>query len=245
MDLDPDTSAERSAHKDARPAGRKAARRAEQLRRMRAELPVVFFAGLPGMLGAIPVVGSGRPLSLALLVWLALWAPVAGWLSGSLSVRLVPTGLALCSLWMMLLVAVDVSSPESLPTPLWGSLVFTGLFCGAFGLARASNGPAWAGAGLLLLFGGLLVALPGRAGLGRGPWPAAWTRVLLEISPATLAAESAGVLNWMWHRSVYAPAGSDRIQRAPYVGSLAGPGALLVGCLLAAAGGAIHRRRGR
>ena len=86
----------------------RSARRAEQLRRLRREIPAALFAWLPGLLGALPI-DAGRPDSLALLVWLSLWTPVAGWLLGALGVRLLPTGLAVCSTWMMLLVAVDVS----------------------------------------------------------------------------------------------------------------------------------------
>lgn len=71
-----------------------------------------------------------------------------------------------------------------------------------------------------------------------GVAPAAFARVdphlgarLLDVAPATVLAESAG-LDWMRHPNVYAPAGTDWFsdRRAPFDGTLATLVALVVGC---------------
>ena len=205
-------------------------------------LALALVAAAVGVAGALAA--GGDPVSL--LVWLALLAPAAGYLCGALGVGLLPFGLAAPGVWMVALVVLDGLSPGELPTPFWAALVWTGLFAGGAGagrLGRRFAGDAgWAGAGLLLLGATLLTALPGRGGAADAPWPPAAARVLLDLSPATLVVESAGV-DWMRHPAVYDPAGTDRFQRPAYRGELAGPLALLVGCVLAAAARGIDRRR--
>jgi len=198
-----------------------------------ARLAIALALAAAGGLGALATGGD----AVDLLIWLAILAPAAGYLAGALGVGLLPYGLAAPGGWMVTLVVVAGWEGRDLATPLWAALAWTGLFAagaGAGALGRALRGdPGWTGAGLLLLLATLLVALPGRGGATERPWPPAVARVLLDLSPATLVVESAGV-DWMRHPSVYDPAGTARFQRSSYRGELAGPVALLVGCLLAA-----------
>jgi hypothetical protein len=176
------------------------------------------------------------------LAWLAIVAPSAGCLAAALGVGLVPYGLAVPGAWLLVLAAFDATSRAPLATPFFGGLVVAGLFAAGAALGRlarqraAPRGAAargWAGAGWLLLVAALAAGLPGRGGAAGAPLAPALASVLLDLSPATLALESAG-LDWMRDPAVYDRAGTDRFQRAPYRGALAGPVTLLVGCLAAA-----------
>ena len=194
-------------------------------------------------LGAAPGIEAG-PDPLALLVWLSVVAAGAGWLCGALGVPLLGCALAAPGVWMVALALAGVASERDLQAPLWPALAVTGLFAGGHGLGRLAPRSPLAGSGLCLFAAGLLVALPGRGALAREPWPPAAAGLLLDLSPATLVCESAGI-DWMRHPSVYAPAGTDRFQRAPYRGRLAGPAVLLLGCLLSAGAAALDRSRAR
>ena len=197
-------------------------------------------AALAGLLGLLPVAlaylasspaaQQVKPHALTMhLVWLAitaaplgialagevprpsLWlgAPVLGWAGGA---------------WA----AAQVSRVP--PHFVLGLLVAVGLFALGLGLGwwlgRARSVGA---AGLGLLLTTFLAILPARGGLGeRAPSPA-FARLTLEFSPATWVLESAG-LDWMRHAFVYGPLQSDRFERAPVDGKLAGTLACVLGC---------------
>jgi hypothetical protein len=203
-------------------------------------------AGAAGAAGALwPPLAGVDPDPVRFLVWLALIAPAAGYLAGALGAGLL-YGSAAPGVWMVVLVWVDGMAERDLPTPFWAALGQAGLFLAGAGLGRwgrAAGRAPWAGAGVLLLLAALAVGLPGRGGIGSRPWPPAAARAMLDLSPATVLVESAGV-DWMRHPLVYDPVGTDRFERAPYRGALAGPLALVVGCVLAAAG-TFRDRRGR
>jgi hypothetical protein len=97
---------------------------------------------------------------------------------------------------------------------------------------------------VLLLVAALLAGLPGRGGALGAPLEPALARLALDLSPATLVLESAGV-DWMRDPAVYDPVATDRFQRLPYRGALAGPLVLLVGCALASLAGLRLRRARR
>ena len=221
------------------------------------DLSLTLAVAAGGCVGAAGSAGPADPT--ALLIWLAIYAPAAGFLLGALGVRPWLFAPAAPGLWMVTLVLLDIAAQRDLPTPLWGALAWTGLFAAGLGLGRRgavargergqvsvpARSPARAlgGAGALLLLTAALVALPGKGGRAREPWPPAAARALLDLSPATLVVESAGV-DWMRHRAVYEPVRSDRFQRLPYRGALAGPLALVVGCLVALGAGYLVRAPG-
>jgi hypothetical protein len=205
-----------------------------------ASLVLALVLGGVGALGALPS-RSGTCDPLALLTWLALVAAPAGFLFGAGGHELVRFGAVAPGTWMVVLALVDAPTERGLATPLFAALAWSGLFAGGAGLGRLFPRAAWRGAGLLLLLAALLAGLPGRAGIGTRPWPPAAAARLLDLSPVALVCESAGVRDWMWRAEVYEPVGVDRFARRPFRGSLAGPGTLVVGCLLAVIGA----RRGR
>ena len=179
---------------------------------------------------------------ISLLAWLAVLAPAVGFLAGRAGLALVPFGLVVPGVWGVALALADGRARVTLGTPFHGVLVLVGLFAAGLALgALAAGTPGWAGAGVLLLGGALLAALASRGGLPGAPLPPGLTRLLLDLSPASLALESAGV-DWMRDAAVYDPAATDRFVRAPYRGSLAGPLALLVGCASAALAHLLVRR---
>jgi hypothetical protein len=192
------------------------------------------------------------------LAWLAIAGPAVGAAAAGLGVALLPFGLAVPGAWLLVLAAVDAGSSAPLPHPFYGGLVVVGLFCAgaAVGTVVRRSGPsasrAWSAAGWLLLASGAAAGLPGRGGAEGAPFEPALASALLDLSPATLALESAGV-DWMRSPAVYDAVGTDRFQRAPHRGALAGPATVLVGCLAAALatlwtrwnGGSRRAREGR
>lgn len=199
-----------------------------------------------GALGALPGTRSGAD-PVALLAWLALWSVPAGFVCGASGVALWPLAPLPPATWMGLAAIVDGLSPRDLPSPVWAALAWSGLFAAGFGAGRISPGRVFSGAGALLLAAALLCALPIAPGLLGSPLPPAVSARLLDLSPATLLAECAG-LDWMRHPAVYAPAGTadiDPALRVAYHGALAGPLVFVVGCALAAAGEWIARARSK
>lgn len=203
------------------------------------------------LLGCVGALGGGDPTGF--LIWIAIFAPAGGFAVGALGVRPWLFAPAAPGAWMVTLALLDSASERDLPTPLWSALAWTGLFVLGLGLGRAGSsstrgpgaesearGRAFGGAGVLLLVAGALVALPGKGGAVAQAWPPSVASALLELSPATLVVESAGV-DWMRHRAIYEPVGTDRFQRLPYRGELAGPLALVVGCLVAFGAGFLTR----
>lgn len=215
------------------------------------ELLLTLAVAAVGCLGAFAV-GREAGDPVAFLIWLAVTAPACGFLLGALGVRPWPFAPAAPGIWMAALAWLDVASARDLATPIWSALAWTGLFALGLGLGRLrapgrgidARSRALGGAGVLLVIAAALVALPGKGGVADEPWPAATASVLLDLSPATLLVESAGV-DWMRHPSVYEPVRTDRFQRVPIRGELAGPLSLVVGYLVAFGAGFLLRSTAR
>jgi len=195
-----------------------------------------------GLVGALPLESgpAGRASDpLLLLAWLALCAAPCGAALGLLGLRPWPFGAAVIGAWGTLIVGVAGTAAREVPTPLWGVLALAG--CMAFGAALARCVRNEASCALSLGALGLGLALwpvaPGISGL---PWPPSLASLALDLSPVSLVVEASG-LDWMRTAGVYDPAGTDRLERAPWAGELAGPGALVLGC--AALGFAVLVRR--
>jgi len=193
--------------------------------------------------GLLPLLDAqARPL--ALVAWLALCAPAAGWAAGSLGLRPLPDGLAAPAVWAVLLDLLDRSAPRGEGASSWCALAVGGLWL--LGLSLGSRAPErpWQGAGALLLAAAALVGAAGQGGLASAPLARSaprLARVLFELSPMTLAMETAGV-DWMRRPAVYEQAGTDWIggERRPYRAPLAAGVPFVVGCLAA---GLLRSRR--
>ena len=200
-----------------------------------------------GALGAIPGGRSGAD-PVALLAWLSVWSAAGGFLCASGGVRRLAFAALPPAAWMGLAAVVDGASPRDLPSAAWAALAWSGFFAGGFGLGRASRpDSAIAGSAVLFLLASLLAALPILPGRLGGPLSPRVEARLLDLSPATLVEECAGV-DWMRHPAIYDAAGSADIDpslRLPYRGRLAGPIAFVVGCLVAAIGEGIARARAK
>ncbi|MCP3919450.1 MAG: hypothetical protein GY711_28260 [bacterium] len=167
---------------------------------------------------AIGWVAFVRPDTALSLAWLALVAVPVGW---GLGAARTPPAVALLAPLAWLACGAFFLSP---PTLALAGAAWTGLAaCGYAGGVLAPRGTFVAA---LVCAGACW--LPG---LGWSPPVAAR---LLDLSPATLVIESAGI-DWMRHPAVYEPVGADAIGpelRLPWRGKLAGPVVLLVGCTL-------------
>lgn len=195
-----------------------------------------------GALGLLPT-ASGAADPVALLAWLALLAPAAGYACGALGVRFLPYGLAVPGFWAGLVALADFGSARDLATPLWGLAAVAGGF-GLGSFLGAWLGRPAAGAGSLLLAALCAVGAPVQGGLSRGEsWGASHPRLaraLVEASPLVLVLECAG-LDWTHAQpDVYRLSGVEWFPRRPYRGPLAGPVVLVLGCVL---GGALGRTR--
>ena len=204
-----------------------------------------FAVAAVGALGAIPGRAGSDPV--ALLAWISILAAPAGFLCGSAGVP----HLALAALppgaWMGLAAIVDGLSPRDLPSPAWAALAWSGLYAAGFGLGRWRSGTGFGGAAALFLLASLMAAIPIVPGTLGSPLPPPVEARLLDLSPATLVEECAGI-DWTRNPVIYDAAGSADIDpslRLPYRGPLAGPIAFVVGCLLAAAGEGIARARSK
>ncbi len=204
-------------------------------------------AALAGVAGALPRAG-GEPDPFALLAWLVLLAPAAGFVCGSFGVRLYPWGLAVPGVWMLVLVQVDLASERDMVQPLWPGLLWTGLFAAGLGAGTRFPGRPWAGAGLLLLLALAAAGVGIQGGLALGD--AAWAREhptlgawLLEVSPLAWAFDAAA---WDWIHAnpvAYRLSGVEWIPREPWKGRLAGPAVLVLGCAVAGLVSALARKR--
>ncbi len=204
-----------------------------------------LLAGLFGLLGLLPLAQAllesgpaarqAAPHALvAHLVWLAVSAaPLGIWLSGEV-LHVSPWLCVPPVCWAA--GALAAAQHARLPPTMWlGALVLVGLYATGLGigwwLGRARSAAA---AGLGCFLTAVLAILPARAGLGeRAPAPG-FARSALEFSPATWVLESAGV-DWMRHAFVYGRLESDRFERAPVDGKLAGTLACVLGCAALAA----------
>jgi len=195
--------------------------------------------------GALGALGAADPV--ALLVWISIWSAAAGAICGATSVRHVALAAVPPAAWMGIAAVVDGSSARDLPSPAWAALAWSGLYAAGFGVGRLARGRTFAVAGVLFLLASLLALLPILPGTLGAPLPPPVEARLLDLAPATLVVECAGV-DWMRHPAIYDAAGTADIDpslRLPYRGSLAGPIAFVVGCLLAAAGEGIARARSK
>ncbi len=189
-----------------------------------------------GGLAPLAFVGAGGADVVVLLVWLAIVAFPAGWLAGGW--RLPPwVAPVVGAVWLGGVLLAQASGPRTdSPHWAWAWMVWTGLMAAGFAAGTSARGRPGRGAAASLLVTAALTGLPGGAGLGHLPrWSPSAAARLLDLSPATLLVESAGI-DWMRHPAVYAPAGADSIGpdlRLPWRGELAGPVVLLVGCALA------------
>lgn len=194
----------------------------------------------------------------AWLWWAALAAPVAGalgWRAGKQPagqgswLRLWPGALVVAAwgeawLWVTWWYPVEFSREA-----WWGGLgAVLGLAAMGWGMALfLGRGAGWScGRATLWVAAATSVfyAWPIGFGLSGSPhWSPTITALALSCSPAGLALECAG-WDWMRMPAIYEAAGADRIGPDLRIGwgSLAGWGALVVGCLLAA-GGQIRLRR--
>lgn len=199
-----------------------------------------------GALGALPGSRGGSD-PVAVLAWLALWSAPAGFACGSFGARHWALAAIPPAAWMGLVAIVDGSSPRDLPSPAWAALAWSGLYAAGYGASRLAPRAGFSGVGALLLASALLAALPILPGFLGAPLPPPIAARLLDLSPATLLAECAG-LDWMRHPAIYAPAGAadiDPATRVAYGGALAGALVFVVGCALATLGEGIARARAR
>jgi hypothetical protein len=187
-----------------------------------------------GALGAFP--GSrGHSDPVALLVWLSMCSLPAGVLSGASTSPLWPIAPVVPALWMGLVGIVAAASTRILPSPAWAALAWSGLYGIGFATGRITPARRWRSAAVLFLLAAALNALAIAGAWLASPLPPAIAARALDLSPATLLAECAG-LDWMRHPSIYEPAGAldiDPSLRVAWRGMLAGPSVFLVGCLAA------------
>jgi hypothetical protein len=185
----------------------------------------------------------------ALLVWLALVAAPIGALAGGTRMHPWVVAPVVPATWAVVLVFVDTLSQRDLPTPIWACLAWTGIYALGFGVGRRAS-PGRSGAtptlvAVFLLASACLIWLPVGGGFFVEPWPPAVAARLLDLSPATLLAECAG-LDWMRHPGLYEAAGTADIDpslRTAYRGSLAAPLVLVVGCAAAFGCNTVARAR--
>ena len=201
----------------------------------------LILVGLLGLAGVWPLFFDGAG-SESLLVWMALIAAPVGWLAAGLGLRLWPVGWAIPCSWAIPVVMADAGTVVPLPSAPWAAMAWCGLFATGFGAATIWPGRAWAGAAGLFALAALASGVLTLGGLGRGGsvgvWGPATGARLLDLSPVVLLGESAG-LDWMRHPSVYRTGGTAHMgpeMRSAWQGSLAGPGALVFGCIVLALG---------
>jgi len=201
---------------------------------------------LHALLGLLPCAFEvGRSDPHVLPVWWALVALPLGVHAGARGAGGWPYGLLPPIAWMLGYGFCSLALLEPAPSPAWCGLAACGLW--SFGLALGAwVAPRARGVCAAALFAcAICCALPIRAGRAEHTWAERSPRaaaLLLDLSPATLLVESAG-LDWMRHRAIYHPAGTDWFsdRRAPYRGALASPLVFVLGWALAL----LARRRAR
>ncbi|MDP6839229.1 MAG: hypothetical protein QF724_09860 [Planctomycetota bacterium] len=190
---------------------------------------------LLGAVGYLPLAIGGSTLTL--LIWLALVALAVGVLAGGLGLRPWPAGWAVPGSWMIALALVNSEAVRPLPTIVWGAMAWCGLFSLGLALGRWRPKWAWSASAATLAVCALASGLLTLGGLAEGGsggiWPAATGALFLDLSPVAFVTECAG-LDWMRHPAVYRSGGTAHMGpevRTAWQGSLAGPGALVFGCL--------------
>ncbi len=160
-------------------------------------------------------------------------APAAGALLGGARIDPLRFGAVPPALWAIALALLSAGETRaSLPTPALGALAWTGLYFMGVGAGILGRRTA-VSAACLLLAAALLVGLPARGGILGAAWPAPAASVLLDMSPFVYLGECSGVRDMAWHRSMYAPVGTDRFQRTPWNAPWAATGSLAFGLCFA------------
>jgi hypothetical protein len=142
---------------------------------------------------------------------------------------------------------VAAGSSRVVPTPAWSALAWSGIFAAGFALGRLSPARRWPAAAVGFVLCGALDALSISGTWLASPLPPSISARLLDLAPATLLAECAG-LDWMRHPAIYAASGAldiDPSLRVAWRGFLAGPIVFLLGCAAAFAADRIADRRRR
>lgn len=191
----------------------------------------VAACGAPGLLFG----SRGVPDPLATLVWVAILAPSGGAACGARSIRLWPLAPVVPIAWVLWVAFADALSERDLPSLAWVVLPIAGLFGLGYAHAPRDAEGAWRRSGSLLLVSALLAALPLAGLVLREAWPPRIAAFVLDLSPATLAAECAGV-DWMRQPAIYDGSSTvdiDPALRSPFDPRLAGGVAFVVGCVLA------------
>lgn len=176
-----------------------------------------------------------------------MWSLPAGVLAGASSAPLWPMAPVIPALWMGLVGLVAAGSSRVVPAPAWAALAWSGIFAGGFALGRLFPARRWRLSAACFLASGVLNALSISGAWLAVPLPASLAARLLDLAPATLLAECAG-LDWMRHPAIYEPGGTidiDPSLRVAWRGMLAGPIVFLVGCAAAYAADRIAGRRAR
>lgn len=200
---------------------------------LQATVKAAAWLGLLAVLGLAPG-ASGRPAPLATLVWLAVLAIPSGAYCAMQARALTSAGLAL-AVMALVLAAAQWLGRSPLPN-YWAGLGACAVLVG-LGLALGSllGGRTQTSLALATTLVGALLVLPSASSIQREPWPRALRAVVLDLSPATVAAEWAGV-DWMRHPAVYDSSGTvdfDPGTRTAYRASLAGALVFVVGCAAA------------
>jgi hypothetical protein len=198
-----------------------------------------------GALGAIPGAHGSDPL--AVLAWISMWSVPAGVLIGASSAPLWPIAPAVPALWMALFALVAASSTRILPSPVWSAFSWTGLYAVGFACGRSFPKLRWPLGSAAFAGAAALNALAISGAWLATPFSARVSARLLDLAPATLLAECAG-LDWLRHPGIYEPAGAldiDPALRGAWRGVLAGPIVFLVGCTVALLAERLARRRRR
>jgi hypothetical protein len=213
------------------PAGEPAEHGERARRRSALQLACALAFGALALPGFVPIArgGAGGADPLAMLVWLAIVAPAAGCAAAAGGIAGWSYAASVPGIWAMALVIADGRSERDLATPLWAACALGGAFFAGHAAGTALGRRALAGIAPVAAVTLALVAAPSAAGLAGAPWPPGLASALLDLSPATLVAECAGV-DWMRAPVIYDAVATDRFERAAWSGALAGPAALLLGC---------------
>ena len=185
---------------------------------MPVSIVVISLLGFVGL-----ATGSGIP-SVAMLAWLAVFAPAGGAWMGRWARAPQAWAPALC--WALYLLLFG-----GIPSPFQASVAILGLYAVGMGMGAWFSPERAAGVALLLACA--LSLAPTLGGALERPWPPTVTARLLDLSPVALAAESGGV-DWMRHPAVYDAAGTADIGPELRSGKrswLAATALLVLGCL--------------
>lgn len=177
----------------------------------------------------------GEPDPLAALAWVSLIALAGGFACGARRIPVWPLAPVVPVGWLLIVALADALSARDLPSLAWSALPIVGLFSLGFALPGRNVDFPWRGAAALFLAATLASALPLHGLVLRDAWPPPVAARVLDLAPATLVAECAGV-DWMRHPPIYDGSSTvdiDPTVRAPFEGRLAGVLVFVVGSLAA------------